>query len=185
MKRGKDEQRAREMFAQMSPKEKVAHLWSYYKGHLAAALIALVIAGSFVSALVAGKMSEGYVHISITEPYAARIEEAVTQLAREAGWEEDLAFAPVSGIEDASGDGVIQWMTSLTAGDVDIAICDRATAQAIIEGGFACSELPLKQSALAHVNTGSIEMVIVTMEDTSRQEKVLKFSALLGGAGQE
>lgn len=185
MKRGKDEQKARMLFAQMSPKEKMNHLWTYYKGHLAVALIVLVVGGSFVNAVRTGIMSEGYVHISITEPYAARLEEAVTQLAQEAGWEEDLAFAPVSGIEDASGDGVIQWMTSLTAGGVDIAICDQTTAQAIVDSGYTCSLLPLEQSALAQVDTGSVDMVIVTLEETSRQEKVLRFSALFSGGAQE
>ena len=185
MKQGKDAQKARMLFAQMSQKEKLNHLWTYYKGHLAIALILIVVVGSFVSAVRTGIMSEGYVHISITEPYAARLEEAVTLLAQEAGWEEELAIAPVSQIEDASGDGIIQWMTSLTADGVDIAICDRATAQAIVEGGYTCSLLPLEESALAHVDTGSADMVIVTLEETSRQEKVLQFSALLTGETQE
>lgn len=185
MKRGKDAQKARMLFAQMSPKEKLSHLWTYYKGHLAAALIVLVVAGSFVGALRTGIISERYVHISITEPYAAQLEQAVTQLVQHAGWEEELVIVPVSGIEDASGDGVIQWVTALAAGGVDIAICDQATAQAIVDAGYACSLLPLDQSALAHVDTGSVDMVIATMEGTSRQEKTLQISALLCGGGQE
>lgn len=184
MRRGKDEQKARNLFAQMTLKEKLIHLWTYYKGHLAAGLVATVILGSLLNAMYTGAQTEHYVHITITEPYAAQLEDAVTQLAQQARWEEGLAVAAASGLEDESGYGVIQWMTSLTAGEVDIAICDEVTAQAIVEEYPTSSLVPLERSALAHVDTGSVPMFIVTLQDTARQEKVQQFSALLSGGGQ-
>ena len=180
MRQEKDRVRARELYRQMDRKEKIRHLWEYYR---LPALGVLLLAAAVISLAVGiygGWRSAGQVQLGVFGAEARLADEAV-ELARERGWTEEVSVVTGPSADGEDGVAVIQITCLLAADDLDVVLCDRATADFILQDGEVPARLwPLGETALA--GAAGEDVCLVLIEGTERGEKAESFTRLLGAA---
>lgn len=72
----KDQQRSRELYSQLSPREKIGHIWLYFKWYILLGIAAVAIVISAVYSAVTAKdpvLYVGYLNVSVGEDLDARL----------------------------------------------------------------------------------------------------------------
>lgn len=72
----KDQQRSRELFSQLNPREKLGHIWLYFKWYILLGIAAVAILVSSVYTLVTAKepvLYVGYLNVAVGEDLEARL----------------------------------------------------------------------------------------------------------------
>lgn len=180
MRTDKDRARAKELFRQMSAKEKWAHVFRYYWMHMAA-VIAVVGIGISIGCSVRESIArEGFVYVVLQEGYEADLRPAVEAMATQAQWPEELNFASISSIEDQENTGAYQLTLYLTADQVDFIVCDEPTMQVLTEDDtLDLSVVPLNESALGERVSFRDPLYVIAVGDTGRGEKAEQFRVVL------
>ena len=185
MRNDADRARAREMFRKMSPKEKIGHIFRYYWPHMAAAAVLLVLALTFVQDYRDAAQTRSWLYVGLQEGYYEELQPAVQQLADEGGWDEELNWASVASAESEDGMGLMQLMLYVSSDELDLVVCDEATAALLGEDeSIPCRVWPVADTALAGRVGAGQELYVVLLEETGRADRVSAFADLLlpGGA---
>ena len=132
MDKGKDRARAKELFRQMTPGEKLEHILTYYLWQILGTIAAVVAVVFVANAIRSNHLHRDDLCVSVQEDYAVAIMPMLEYLADNGGWEEDIKYASVVSAGDLSGDGVNQIVVQMVANEMDVIICDKTT-RAFIE----------------------------------------------------
>lgn len=182
MRTDKDRARAKELFRQMSPKEKWAHVFRYYWMHMVAVVAVIAIAVSIGTSVRESIAREGLVYVVLQEGYEADLRPAVEAMAAEAAWPEGLNFAAVPSIEAQDTTGAHQLTLYLTADQVDFIVCDEPTMQVLVEDDtLNLTVAPLAETALGERAPFRQPLYMITVHDTARGEKAEQFRSVLMG----
>ena len=182
MRQEKDRVRAREMFRQMTPREKTVHIFQYYWLHMLVAVFLTIVAVSLATAWHNNLVQKDYLYIGLQEGYSAELEPAIYELAGQAEWPEGFNILPVASADSGKGMGTLQLSMYLAADELDFIVCDQDTMELILmDETNNCSSVPLAQTALANRVNSSWELFVLTFHDTGRGEKTEKFATILMG----
>lgn len=183
MKPDRDRARAKAMFAQMTPKEKRAHILRYYWTHMAVGLFVLVVAGSLAVTWYNNAKTRNCVYVGIQQEYYEQLQPRVERLAAEAEWPEVLNYMTYPSTRSSDGMGSIQMVMYLAADQLDVAVCDERTTTLLQQDEtMRCRVWPLEETALGQGYTARESMFLVTFDGTARGEKAEQFQQLLTGA---
>lgn len=185
MRKDADRVRAKELFRQMSPKEKCAHIFRYYWMHMAAVIALVAVAVSIAASVRESIARENYLYIAMQEGYYSDLQPQVEAMAREANWPEELNFASFPSVMDQEASGSYQLVLYLTADQVDFVVCDEITAQILLEDELLdLTAVPLEETKLGQRVSFAQKLIVLTLNDTGRQEKVRQFAPVLVGSGE-
>lgn len=180
MRTDKDRARAKELFRQMSTKEKWAYVFQYYWMYMAAVVAVVGIAISIGGSVRDSIAREGFVYVVLQEGYEADLRPAVEAMAVEAAWPEELNFASFPSIEDQENSGAYQLTLYLTADQVDFIVCDEPTMQVLVEDDtLELDIVPMNESALGERVPFRDALYVITVGDTARGEKAEQFRQIL------
>lgn len=180
MRTDKDRARAKELFRQMSPKEKWEHVLRYYWMHMVGVIALVGIAVSIGCSVRESIAREGLVYVVLQEGYEADLRPAVEAVAAEAAWPEELNFASFPSIEAQDTTGAYQLTLYLTADQVDFIVCDEPTMQVLIEDDtLDLSVVPLNETALGERAPFRQPLYMIAVHDTARGEKAEQFRSVL------
>ncbi|MBO5917976.1 MAG: hypothetical protein J6Q14_04350 [Oscillospiraceae bacterium] len=183
MKPDRDRVRAKAMFAQMSPKEKRAHILRYYWPHMAAGLFVLMVAVALAVTCYNNAKTRDYVYVGIQQEYYEQLQPRVEQLAAEADWPEGLNYMSYPSTSSPDGMGSMQMVMYLSADQLDAAVCDERTTTLLQQDEtMRCQVWPLEDTALGQGHTADEPLFLVTFADTARGEKAVQFQQLLAGS---
>ena len=176
-----DRARAKELFAQMTSREKVNHVFGYYWLHMVAGVVALIMAVSFVSSWRTGAATRDYLYIGLQdECYALRPE--IEELAQQADWPEGLNILSFPSAGSTDGLGSMQLSMYLTADELDFLVCDEYTMRLFTaDETMDCAAAALEDTCLGASKDGEEGWFLLTLNGTARAEKVQQFKAVLLG----
>lgn len=181
-KQDTDRTRAKEMFRQMSPKEKCAHIFGYYWMHMALAVALLAAAVCLGLDVRENIAREDYLYIALQDGYYMDLQPEVEAIAREIDWPEELNFASVPSVMDEEASGSYQLVLYLTADQLDFIVCDDETTQALeADDTLDLTVVPLDQTELGRRVPLRQALYVITVNGTGREEKVRQFAPALMG----
>lgn len=182
MKMDADRARAKEMFRQMTPKEKWVHIFRYYWLHMLITVCVLAIAVSVGLSVRDSIARENFIYVALQEGYSADLQTEVEALAQEAGWPEELNFSYFPSSEAEDGSGSVQLVLYLTADQVDFIVCDDFTKRVLLmDDTLDLTALPLEQTRLGARMEHDHDLYVIHVNDTGRQEKAQQFVPILMG----
>lgn len=182
MRQDADRARAKELFRQMSPKEKCMHVFRYHWLHMVIAVVLLFGSVILVRDVRRNIAMEKCLYILIQDGYDAVLRPEVEALAQQAGWPEKMNFLSCSS-SDVIGDERMQSLLYLAADQVDFVICDEATAiDFITDDTLELVKVPLEETPLGERVEFNRELFVIALRDTGRAEKVEQFMPMLMGA---
>lgn len=185
MRTDRDRAKARAMFAQMSPKEKRAHILGYYWPYMAAAVALLVVCVVFVMDMQDNARTKECVYVGIQQEYYEQLQPLVQQLADEARWPEGLNFLAYPSASSADGMGSLQMMMYLSADELDVAVCDQWTTDLMAKDEtMLCTVWPLEETVLGQGFVADEPLFLVAFGGTARGEKAVRFQLLLEGSAR-
>ena len=183
MRQDADRAKARELFRQMSLRGKAEHIFRYYWFYMVAGVAAVIVAAAFVVTWRTNEATRGFVYVGIQEEYYSALEPAVNGMAREAQWSEGINFAAFPGVAAQDGMSGIQLVLYITADEIDVAVCDQQTMQAIREDEtIPCSVVALKDTMLGQRVNLKKDLYVICFEQTGRGEKARQFAEILTAA---
>lgn len=177
--KGKDRARAKELFRQMTPAEKLDHIRTYYTWHIVG-----VIAGLLALVMIGFAVYNNYLHrndlcVAVQEEYSVALMPILEHVTQEIGWEEDISYTSVVSTSDVSGDGINQIMVQLAANEMDVLVCGRDTMEFITddpEVTYAVYEL--QETVLGRYAQREAEIYVLFFTGP-KQEKTQRFEQLL------
>lgn len=176
----KDRMLAKELVRQMDKKEKRKYLWDYYRIPALIAVVLLAVAISITVGMFDSARAKKELHVGIFGA-AEDYEQAIEALAQEAGWDKGLNFTVGMTVNSGREEETLQVTVLLAADELDIVVCDRATADFIVkEAEIPARIYPVEKTALAANAKGGKETLVLILEGTGRPEKTQEFAALLG-----
>lgn len=179
-KKDADRTRAKQMFKSMSGREKANYIFHYYWPHMAAAVLAVIVAVSVVKSVRESAMLRECVYMGLQEEYYSFLQPAADELAQEGGWGEPINYQSFVAGMSTDGLGGMQLAMYLTADQLDFIVCDEVTRDMILEeSGADCDWVPLEETALGQRAGIRWGLYLMTLNDTARGEKVQQFKPLL------
>lgn len=173
-----DRARAKELFQQMSTKQKIRHIVGYYWLHAVVCVAVVAVAISVVNSYRVEKERSKNLFIGLQDEYSSVLEPQVLALAEEAGWTEELNRVFFAG----GGAGNTQMVLYLAADQIDFIVCDFITMRMITEDEtIVCDVKELEQTPLGARVDLPEDMYVITLNDTARYEKVQQFAPFLAG----
>lgn len=185
MKPDRDRTRAKALFAQMSPREKRAHILRYYWPHMVIGVVVLVVAAAFAVSYRNNALTKNYVYVGIQQEYYGSLQPRAQQLADDAGWPEGVNYLAYPSVSSADGMGSLQMTMYLSADQLDAAVCDEWTTDLLVQDEtMLCTAYPLEQTALGQGHSAQEPLFLVVFGQTGRGEKAEQFQQLLIGPRQ-
>ena len=182
MRTDKDRARAKELFHQMSPKEKWAYVFQYYWMYMAAVIAVIGIAVSISTSVRDSIARENYLYVALQEGYYIDLQPQVEAIAREIKWPEELNYASFPSVSDMEASGSYQLVLYLTADQVDFIVCDSVTRRALLEDDtLDLIVTPLEETPLGAQVEFEKSLYVIAVNDTARQEKMRQFMPALMG----
>lgn len=182
----KDQTRAKELFQQMTKKEKVQYIARYYGLHIFVVAALLVSAVTFAREHQQNKLREDWLYLVAPGDYCYEIQAAADVLAQRSGWPEGLNYPVFADDELEGGIGNVQLVAFLTNDEVDFLVCDKATLLLLEEDGtLVFDAVELEQTALGGMVDFRRELFLLTFYDTARYHKVMQFRPVLVPDTQE
>lgn len=179
MDKGKDRARAKELFRQMTPGEKLEHIMTYYLWQIVGVIAAVVAVILIVNAIQSNHRHRNDLCVSVQEDYAVAITPILEYLADQGGWEENIKYASVVSAGDLSGDGVSQIVVQLSANEMDVIICDKTTRSFIEDDPEAVAAVYDLQDTVLGQYAPEQKGVYVMFLTGPRQEKTEQYRQLL------
>lgn len=183
MRQDADRRRAKELFRQMSKKEKACHVIRYYWMHMLIAVVLLAVGVSLVTTYREGMARRQYLYVGVQAEYSDEIISAVEQMAQQAQWPEPINFPTFINIKNGDGEGGIQLTLYLAADELDFIVCDKYTMRSLTEEeteGYTV--VALEETRLGEFVEFEQELFVLVLSDTGREEKVRQFAPVLVGA---
>lgn len=183
MRQDADRRRAKELFRQMSKKEKIRHIFRYYWMQMLITVVLLAVGVSFVTTVREGMAKRHYLYVALQAEYSDEIIPAVEQLAQQAQWPEEINFPTFANLRSGEGEGGIQLSLYLAADELDFIVCDKYTMRSLTEEateGYAV--FALEETRLGELVRFEQELFVLMLSDTGREEKVQQFAPALIGA---
>lgn len=182
----KDQTRAKELFQQMTKREKVQYIARYYGLHIFIVAALLVCAVTFAREHQQNKLREDWLYLVTPGDYCYEIQAAVDVLAQRSDWPEGLNYPVFADDELEGGIGNVQLVAYLTNDEVDFLVCDKATLLLLEEDGtLVFDAVELEQTALGGMVDFHRELFLLTFYDTARYHKVMQFRPVLVPDAQE
>lgn len=176
----KDRMLAKELVRQMSKEEKRKYLWDYYRIPALIAVVLLAVAISIAVGMYNNVRAKQDLHVGVFGA-SADYEQTIERLAQEAGWDKGLSFVTGMTVNSGREDETLQVTVLLAADELDVVVCDRATADFIVEEAEIPARIyPVEETALAPNARSGKETLVLILEGTGRPEKTQEFAALLG-----
>lgn len=183
MRQDADRARAKEMFRNMTTKEKVKHIFGYYWLHMLAGILGLVLAVSFVTSWRASVATRDLLYIGIQDECYYLLQPKVEELAQQAQWPEGLNFLAFPSAKSEDGMGSMQLSMYLTADEMDFMVCDEYTMRLLAsDETMNCDITPLEDTRLGAGKDIEQGWFLLTLSGTARAEKAQQFMPILLGA---
>ncbi len=182
MDKGKDRARAKELFRQMTPKEKAEHIATYYSWHIIGVIAGVLAVILIINAVSSNRQRKDHLFLSVQQEYSVALRPILDHVTETGGWDEDINYAEVVSVRDTSGDGMNQVVVQLTANEMDVFICDRhnkAFVEEDPEAVYAAYEL--EDTVLGQYAQTDTKLYVLFLTGP-RQEKTQRFERLLLGA---
>lgn len=182
MRQDADRARAKEMFRNMTTKEKVKHIFGYYWLHILAGILGLILAVSFVTSWRASVAARDLLYIGIQDECYYLLQPKVEELARQAQWPEGLNMLAFPSAKSEDGMGSMQLSMYLTADEMDFMVCDEYTMRLLAgDETMNCTVTALADTRLGGLTDGEEEWFLLTLNGTARAEKAGQFAPVLLG----
>lgn len=182
MRQDADRARAKELFRNMTTKEKVRHIFGYYWLHMLAGAIALIMAVSFVISWRTGLATRDQLYIGIQAEYHDQLRPEVEALAQEAQWPEGLNFLSFPSAASEDGLGSMQLSMYLTADELDFIVCDEYTMRLLTaDETMNCAAATLEDTYLGVRTDVEEGLFVLALYDTARAEKMEQFMPVMLG----
>lgn len=182
MRQDADRARAKELFRQMSLKEKCVHVFRYHWLHMVIAVVLLFGSVILVQDVRHNIAMKKCLYIVMQDGYETVLQPEVEALAREAGWPEEMNFLTCPSGE-VGGDEGMRGLLYLTADQVDFIICDEITSRDFtMDDMLDLVMVPLEETPLGERVEFNRELFVIALRDTGRAEKVEQFMPMLMGA---
>ena len=176
---------AKDMFSQMTRKEKTRYVLHYYGLHIFVAVALLIGAVVYVVEYQQNKARENWLYFVTPGNYCYDIQAAADLLVANAQWPEGLNHLVFADNESEVGIGNMQLLAYLTDDTLDFLVCDQPTLILLAEDEtLKFDSVPLKQTALGQYVDFRRELFLVTFYDTARYEKVVAFRPILVPEGE-
>lgn len=177
----KDRAKAKQLFAEMSLKEKVKYIRDYYGLRIVCAILAAAVLAGTGIAMYRGRAQSKWLHVGSTAPYSQRLRPHLEALGEENG--EPLNYMELLSVEgENSADGMTQLSCYLAADQIDILVCDEPTRQYLqVQEEEDITVYPLAETTLAALfeDVEQPELYLVVRHGLSRSERAEAFVRLL------
>ena len=179
MDKGKDRARAKELFRQMTPGEKIDHIWTYYCWHIIAAIAGIVALIMLINAIYHNHVHRNDLYVAVQKDYSVALMPILEHVAGTGGWDEEINYTTVGSAKEFMGDGATQIMVQLAANEMDVIICDRYGKEFIEEDPEAVGAVyRLEDTALGMYAQTDTKLYVLFLTGP-RQEKTDRFEQLL------
>jgi len=178
----KDRQRAKELFASMSTKEKLRHIVTYYWPHILGAVAAVALVVGIGVTVHNSAVRSQWLHVGVVAPYTRMLQPQLETMGEQIG--EPLNYLDLMSVEGEYGtDAMTQLSCYLAADQLDIAVCDAATRDYLVvqDGEENIDVYPLASTALVDSFQGLElpEVYLVVRQGVTRSERAEAFARLL------
>ncbi len=178
----KDRQRAKELFAVMSTKEKLRHIGTYYWPHIMGVVLVVVVLISVGITMHNNAVRSKWLHVGVVAPYTRILQQPLEELGAANG--EPLNYLDLMSVEGEYGaDAMTQLSCYLAADQMDIAVCDAPTKEYLLiqDGEENLTIYPIERTRLAGSFEGLElpEVYVVVRQGVSRSERAAAFAQLL------
>lgn len=179
MDKGKDRARAKELFRQMTPGEKIDHIWTYYCWHIIGAIAGIVAVILLVNAIRHNYVHRNDLYVAVQEEYSVALMPILEHVTETGGWDEEINYTTVASAKDSAGDGATQIMVQLAANEMDVIVCDRYAKEFIEDDPEAVDAVyELKDTVLGLYAQTDTKLYVLFLTGP-RQEKTDRFEQLL------
>ena len=178
----KDKLRAKQLFAAMSPKEKLRHIGTYYWPHITGVVLALAFAIGIGITMYNSAVRSQWLHVGVVAPYTRMLQQPLEEAGAQI--DEPLNFLDLMSVEGEYGsDAMTQLSCYLAADQLDVAVCDAPTRDylTVQDGEENLTVYPIADTTLADTFEGFElpEVYLVIRQGVTRSERTAAFARLL------
>lgn len=171
--------------AGMTPKEAAGYLWTYYKWHILIAAFLLYLSVSLASAVIGNALSQPVLKIGVMDQVDIYLGDVIDNTMSEAfpgstGHHAPLRYSITSPASENNPYGTVQLMAYLSAGELDVVLADRATADYMAENGAALRVVDISGTKLGkNAETIGISplLYVIVPNDTDAENRAVRQEA--------
>ncbi len=139
-----DETKAKEAFKQMTPKEKISHIWEYYRLHIIGGLAFLIFAGGLINSIFINPPKSPYVSFAFLGDFIPeeRLSAFIQDLDSGLEFNRDKLEVAYNNFYTSDSDPQASMAMGqrlyamIAAKDIDFFVCDRSETQALYQNQF-------------------------------------------------